>query len=136
MGVRPTSGGNMLTMAGRIRMTLGVSALAVTLALAACGNSSKSATGTGTTAASGYTASAMTGSTIKVGLIASLTGPQASSSNQGLTVAPAWADWMNANGGIAGHPVRVCVDDDKNDPATAQADEQDLASKGVVAIIA
>src|SRR5260370_15582558 len=51
----------------------------------------------------------------------SLTGAQASSSDQGATVAPAWAAWINANGGLGGHPVQVVVMDDKGDPATAQA---------------
>jgi branched-chain amino acid transport system substrate-binding protein len=75
------------------------------------------------------------GATISVGVIAGLTGSSASSADQAGTVAPAWAKWINANGGISGHPVKVYVEDDKNDPATAQADGQDLLSKGVVAIV-
>ena len=127
----------MVTTRGPRRAAMLVSAvLAVTVLLAACGGSSSKATGTASTSANGPTESALTKPTINIGLIASLTGPQASSSNQGATVAPAWADWINANGGIAGHPVKVYVEDDKNDPATAQTDEADLASKGVVAIIA
>jgi branched-chain amino acid transport system substrate-binding protein len=68
-------------------------------------------------------------------VIGSLTGPQASSSDQGATVAPAWAAWINANGGIDGHPVQVIVMDDKGDPATAQAAGQQFASDGVAAIV-
>jgi branched-chain amino acid transport system substrate-binding protein len=72
---------------------------------------------------------------VTIGVIGSLTGPQASSSDQGATVAPAWAAWVNATGGIDGHPVKVIVLDDKGDPATAQADEQQLASDNVDAIV-
>jgi branched-chain amino acid transport system substrate-binding protein len=114
-----------------------VGALALVVALGACSSSKKASTG-GTAAPSGGSGSspAASGPTINIGLIASLSGPQASSSDQGATVAPAWAAWINANGGIAGHPVKVFVEDDQNSPATAQSDEQDLESKGVVAIIA
>ncbi len=55
-----------------------------------------------------------------------LTGSQASSSDQGNTVGPAWADWMNANGGINGHKVQVISVDDGGDPAKAQSAEKKL----------
>ena len=110
--------------------------LAAALVLAACSSSSSSSSSPATSGGStGSTAAAAKGTTIKVGLIASLSGPQASSSDQGATVAPAWADWINANGGIDGHPVKTIFLDDKGDPATAQADEKQLASDGVVAIV-
>jgi branched-chain amino acid transport system substrate-binding protein len=69
-------------------------------------------------------------------MISTLTGPQSSSSTQGATVAPAWVSWINANGGIGGHPVKVISLDDKGDPATAQAAEKQLVSDGAVAILA
>jgi branched-chain amino acid transport system substrate-binding protein len=118
--------------------TLVVGALAAGMILAACGSSTKSTTSatTASPGANGSTAAAPNGSTIKVGLIASLSGPQASSSDQGATVAPAWERWINANGGIAGHPVKTIFLDDKGDPATAQADGQQLINDGVVAVIA
>jgi branched-chain amino acid transport system substrate-binding protein len=72
---------------------------------------------------------------VKVGVVSTLTGPQASSSIQAATVAPAWAAWVNANGGIAGHPVQVTVVDDKGDPAAAQSVYRQLAGAGVAAII-
>jgi branched-chain amino acid transport system substrate-binding protein len=113
--------------------TLLAGVLASALALAACSSSSSSSNTS--SAASAAAAAAPKGMPVKIGLVASLTGPQASSSDQGATVAPAWADWINANGGIDGHPVKVIVLDDKTDPATAQADEQQLAADGVAAII-
>jgi branched-chain amino acid transport system substrate-binding protein len=103
--------------------------LATALVLAACGSSSSSKNNPTTSAAMPK------GTMIKIGVIATLSGAQASSCDQGGTVAPAWGDWINANGGIGGHPVKTIVLDDKGDPATAQAAEQQLASDGVAAII-
>ena len=106
--------------------------LAAALALTACGSGSSSAAG----AAAGTPAAvAAKGTLITVGVVGTLSGPQASSTDQGATVAPAWADWINAAGGIDGHPVKVIVLDDKNDPAAGQADERQLASDGTAAII-
>ena len=116
------------------RTTFLAGTLAAALALAAC-SSSSSSSGTGSAATSGPAAAAPKGTLIKVGLITSLTGPQASSTAQTATVAPAWADWITANGGIDGHPVKTVVVDDKTDPATGQAVEQQLAADGVTGII-
>jgi branched-chain amino acid transport system substrate-binding protein len=122
------------------RTPLLVGALAGALALAACSSSSSSTSST-TSSSTGSASSAATssaaakGTPVTIGVIGTLSGPQASSSDQGATVAPAWAAWVNASGGINGHPVKVIVLDDKGDPATAQSDEQKLASDGVAAII-
>jgi branched-chain amino acid transport system substrate-binding protein len=52
------------------------------------------------------------------------------------TLAPAWAKWVNANGGIGGHPVQVVVEDSKNDPGTAQSVVKDLVeNQHVVALL-
>jgi branched-chain amino acid transport system substrate-binding protein len=118
------------------RTALLAGVLAAALGVAACSSgSSSSSSGSSGATTSGTSASAPKGALIKVGVIGSLTGAQASSSDQGATVAPAWAAWINANGGIGGHPVQVIVLDDKGDPATAQADGQQFASDGVAAII-
>ena len=104
---------------------------------AATGGATTTAGGGSATSAAPTTAAGPTGSVINVGVIASLTGAQASSSGQAATVGPAWEAWVNANGGIGGHPVKVYVEDDAGDPAKAQAAEQDLVgSKNVIAIIA
>jgi branched-chain amino acid transport system substrate-binding protein len=48
-----------------------------------------------------------------------------------------WAKWINAKGGINGHPVKQIVADDGGDPARTQALYQDLVeNKGVVAFVA
>jgi branched-chain amino acid transport system substrate-binding protein len=76
------------------------------------------------------------GTPIAIGVIGSFTGPQASSSRQAQTVAPAWAKWVNAQGGINGHPVKVVLADDGGDPAKGQAAEKTLVDqKNVVAIV-
>ncbi len=106
------------------------------LALAACG-SSESDTSSKKAAPTGPTAAKPSGSVLKIGVIGSLTGSQAASSNQGATVAPAWERYVNEQlGGINGHPVKVYLGDDRGDPASAQSVEKDLVdSKGVIALI-
>ena len=132
--LRTSAAAKLTSRSAFTRTTLLAGVLAVALGVAACssGSSSSSSGSSGATTSGG---SAPKGALIKIGVIGSLTGAQASSSDQGATVAPAWADWINANGGIDGHPVKVIVLDDKGDPATAQADGQQLASDGVAAII-
>jgi branched-chain amino acid transport system substrate-binding protein len=76
------------------------------------------------------------GTPIVIGVIGSFTGPQASSSRQAQTVAPAWAKYVNGLGGINGHPVKVVLADDGGDPAKAQAAEKTLVDQNnVVAIV-
>ncbi|MWA00932.1 ABC transporter substrate-binding protein [Actinomadura sp. LD22] len=95
---------------------LGASALALT----ACG-------GNGDDGAKKTTVNpALTKSEIKLGLIVSRTGTSSSSDKSGADVALAWQRWVNAGQGIAGHPVRIVVKDDKSDGATATAAAQEL----------
>jgi len=129
--LRTSAAAKLTSRSAFTRTALLAGVLAAALGVAAC-SSSSSSSGAST---SGTSASAPKGALIKIGVIGSLTGPQASSSDQGATVAPAWADWINATGGINGHPVQVIVMDDKGDPATAQSAEQQLASDNVAAII-
>jgi len=119
---------------------------AAALVVAGC-SSSGSGKGSGSSgpaggASSGSVASSPagktpTGSPIKIGVIATLSGPQASSSNQGATVAPAWADYVNKDlGGINGHPVQVEVKDDAGQPTTAASVVNGFINDKVVAILA
>ncbi len=120
--------------------------VAAALVVSGCSSSSKKASNGGSTPAGGTnstpaagttTAAAPKGSTIKIGMIATLSGPQASSSNQGATVAPAWADYVNKTlGGINGHPVQIIVKDDAGQPTTAASVANDLINQKVVAIVA
>jgi len=132
--LRRSAAAKLTSRSALTRTALLAGVLAAAVGLAACSSSSSSSS-SGATASGTSAAAAPKGALIKIGVIGSLTGPQASSSDQGATVAPAWADWVNANGGIDGHPVQVIVLDDKGDPATAQADGAQFASDGVAAII-
>ena len=117
---------------------IGLAAAAASL-LAACSSSGSASTKSSAPAGGGgatASAPALTGSPIKIGLIVELTGAQASSGDQGGTVAPAWAKWVNANGGINGHPVEIVTADDGGDPAKAQAAEKKLVDQdNVLAIV-
>jgi branched-chain amino acid transport system substrate-binding protein len=47
-----------------------------------------------------------------------MSGPDAGPVKPSVDVATAWQDWINASGGINGHPVKVYVQDTKGDPST------------------
>jgi branched-chain amino acid transport system substrate-binding protein len=137
--LRTSAAAKLTSRSAFTRTALLAGVLAAALGVAACSSSSSgsSSSSSSSGAATGATsaAAAPKGATIKIGVIGSLTGAQASSSDQGATVAPAWAAWINANGGLDGHPVQVIVMDDKGDPATAQAAGQQFIADGVSAII-
>jgi branched-chain amino acid transport system substrate-binding protein len=46
-----------------------------------------------------------------------------------------WSAWVNAHGGLNGHPVTVESYDDQGDPATAVTRAKELASKGAIAFL-
>jgi branched-chain amino acid transport system substrate-binding protein len=109
------------------RFTLAL--LAAGLVFGACSSSKKASSGGGS--------SNLKGSQITIGVVGTASGPQASSSNQYETVAPAWEAWVNANGGVNGHPVKVITQDDAGSPATAQSQVESLInSDHVVAVVA
>jgi branched-chain amino acid transport system substrate-binding protein len=64
-------------------------------------------------------AAAPNGAPIAIGDLCSCTGFQASSVAQTTPTAQAWASWVNAHGGLNGHPVKLYVADDQTNPATA-----------------
>jgi branched-chain amino acid transport system substrate-binding protein len=125
------------------RWTAICGAVAIAATFAACSSSSKhsssSPPGASTTSPSAGSASPAsnqaTGTPIKVGLICSCSG-----SPFGVFNVPAedeykaWANTVNANGGINGHPVQLDVKDDANSPGTSLVDIQTLISDHVVAI--
>ncbi|MDT7662216.1 MAG: branched-chain amino acid transport system substrate-binding protein [Pseudonocardiales bacterium] len=47
----------------------------------------------------------------------------------GLAALKAWEQWVNAQGGVAGHPVQVVVADDGGDPARSQAARKRLVDE-------
>lgn len=75
------------------------------LALTACGSGSSGGSGSG----SGEPA----GTPVKIGVAVPLTGDIAKASEAMVGVTEAWAEWVNANGGIGGHPVQILTEDSK-----------------------
>jgi branched-chain amino acid transport system substrate-binding protein len=126
---------------GRALTAAGIIVLAAAL-LAACGSSSHKTSSSSAASASGgatttrSNSAAPAGAPIKVGMICSCSGIQAA--NLALTgkVASAWANSVNAAGGINGHPVHMTVLDDGGTPATALQDAKKLVEQDhVVAIV-
>jgi branched-chain amino acid transport system substrate-binding protein len=122
-------------------------ALVVAAGLAACGSSSKkSSSTTGSTAAAVGTpasaagaptsADAPNGTPFVIGTICGCSGPQASVLGGSEKVVVAWADSVNASGGINGHPVKLIVKDDGENPSTSMQDAKQLIEQDhVLAIV-
>jgi branched-chain amino acid transport system substrate-binding protein len=100
----------------------GLAAVALAVGVAACGSGSDTgSTGGGTTGGTESTEAAteLSGPAFKLGAICSCSGAQAAALGDLGKVSEVWAESVNANGGINGHPVEMVVYDDGGDPATA-----------------
>jgi branched-chain amino acid transport system substrate-binding protein len=73
--------------------------------------------------------------TIKIGLMAPMTGSWASEGQEMKRNIDLLADQANAKGGLNGKKIDVIVEDDGGDPRTASLAAQRLTTKGVVAVI-
>lgn len=105
----------------------GVAFLAVlALVASACGGDDDSAGGSGGGGGGG---------TIKVGLIAPLSGPLGPIGSNFLTGAEALVDAINEDGGIDGRQIEILAEDDANDPAEGIAAARSLVGEDVVAIL-
>lgn len=93
-----------------------------------------SATTSATTAQAGG-GGAPSGEPIKIGFAVALSGVQSGTTDSALAVAEAWAEYANAQGGVAGRPVEIVSADTKSDPAAGQAVVKDLVDEGAVAMI-
>src|SRR6202022_3460090 len=107
---------------------------AAALAFAGCGSSSKKASTTATTGGPSNTSSA-TKSTYTIGMIASASGGIQGNTQDFNNIVNAWQGWVNSHGGVNGHPVKVLLENDGNDPARSTAAAHDLVAKHVIAII-
>ena len=115
-----------------------VGAVAIVLMVGACSSSSKGATSassSGTSSASSAGAKAA-GTPVTIGIICTCTG---AASQGGVNVVAedvykAWADEVNASGGLDGHPVQIKAEDDTSNPGVALTDAENLVSQHVVAI--
>jgi len=120
-------------MTGRTKLASGAlaSLTVMALALTGCGSDDKDKK---VTAAAPSANSSLTKSEIKIGLLISQTGSSAPSDKAGLPAAEAWQKWVNSGTGIAGHPVKLVIKDDKGDPASAAAAAKELVGEGVVSM--
>ena len=73
--------------------------------------------------------------TIKIGLMAPLTGSWASEGQGMKKIVELLAEQQNAKGGVLGKPIEVIVEDDGGDPRTASLAAQRLTTKGVAAVV-
>ncbi len=73
--------------------------------------------------------------TVKIGLMAPLTGSWASEGQEMKRNVELLAAEQNEKGGLLGKKIEVLVEDDGGDPRTASLAAQRLATKGVVAVI-
>ncbi len=80
-------------------------------------------------------AGAATGTPIVLGVMCSCTGPEASSTAQTTPVLQAWAKYVNAHGGVKGHPISLIAKDDQFNAGTAIADVEQMVTQDHVAAI-
>jgi branched-chain amino acid transport system substrate-binding protein len=79
--------------------------------------------------------SARAADTIKIGLMAPLTGSWASEGQEMKKIVDLLAVQQNAKGGLLGKQIEIVTEDDGGDPRTASLAAQRLTTKGVVAVI-
>lgn len=119
--------------------------LLAALAVSACSSSGSSSSAAGASSAAGTSAagtgaasaaaSGATGTPYVLGSIGSYTGPIAGDITVTEQIFQIWSDYVNANGGINGHPVKVISMDDGGNPATAVTDANKLVADHVLAIV-
>jgi branched-chain amino acid transport system substrate-binding protein len=121
----------------RCRAAVAGASLALTLAVAGCSSSDKASPSTSGGGAAGGSPAKPTGTEIRVGVIGSYSSGAFPSLNAAARdTSQAWASWVNDHGGINGHPVKLYLEDDKGDAATAAAAAKTLIEKDrVVAIV-
>lgn len=110
------------------------------IGLSACGSSSSHSTTSKTTAAANTPASSTPSSTSSkkpfvLGMICSCTGPEAAAVGNNINAIHAWADSVNAKGGVNGYPVKVITLDDQQNQATSLQDAKELVEQDHVQAI-
>jgi len=78
---------------------------------------------------------ALAADSIKIGLMAPMTGPWASEGQEMKQVLDLLARDENARGGVLGRAIEVVTEDDGGDPRTAALAAQKLITRGVVAVV-
>lgn len=121
-------------------LALVIAALAIlALGLSACGgdsdssSSSTAAEGSETAAGGSEAADTPTGTPIKTFTVTTVNATAVPIYAAVKTTAEAYEQWINANGGIAGHPLEVTVCDDRGEPTQATACAREAVAAGAVA---
>jgi branched-chain amino acid transport system substrate-binding protein len=123
-----------------MKLVAALAVSAVVIGLSACGSNSSSSTssGSGTTSSAGATtptaAKKPTGTPIKTMTITSLNSQGPVYPNISIT-AKAYGKWINAHGGIKGHPLQVTVCDEHGKPTDAAACARQAVSDNDVAVV-
>jgi len=114
----------------------GVGALALVAVVAAC-SSSTSSTGSSTSTGSSSSSTGALGSNpIKIGEICDCSGALASAGVDDPNVYQAWANTVNASGGINGHKVQIVSENTNSNPGNALTDVENLVNNDhVIAIV-
>jgi branched-chain amino acid transport system substrate-binding protein len=90
-------------------------------------------TNTGPVAASG--SGPATGTPIKIGNIGEYSGVVGSSFGSAQQMVPVVVKWINAHGGLNGHPIQLYEADDQSDPSTYLSEAEQMVQEGVVAFM-
>jgi ABC-type branched-subunit amino acid transport system substrate-binding protein len=80
-------------------------------------------------ASSGTAGHAATGSEIAIGVLGTFSGPVGVYVKDLATAVQVWGDWINNNGGLNGHRVKVIVADDGGSPATFNSRAQQMVEQ-------
>ncbi|MBK8182278.1 MAG: branched-chain amino acid ABC transporter substrate-binding protein [Candidatus Competibacteraceae bacterium] len=80
-------------------------------------------------------AAAQAADTVKIGLMAPLTGSWASEGQGMKKIVELLAEQQNAKGGVLGKQIEIVTEDDGGDPRTASLAAQRLTTKGVAAVV-
>src|SRR4026208_1670824 len=109
-----------------------VAAAAVAIAAVGC---SRSASSNSISAGSSRSSASSGGPAIVIGSIGSYTGTAGDGAINGQVI-QAWASWINSQGGLNGHRVRVIDMDDTGSPSLALQEAKQLVTDQVVALVA
>jgi branched-chain amino acid transport system substrate-binding protein len=126
-------------MQTRSVLSTGACLLAAAL-VAACGSSSSSSssltTSNNTTSATSNTNTSATQLDIPVGVVGTFSGPEATTTGSSKLAIEAWADAINATGGIKGRHVHLYVEDDAGNSSISLTEVKALVQQDhVVAIV-
>jgi branched-chain amino acid transport system substrate-binding protein len=118
---------------------VGAGMIVPVLLITACSSSgsSGSSSTTGSSGSSSATpgAAALKGSPIEIGFAVAETGLGEAQGASAVPTAQAWEKWVNANGGINGHPVQVVIEDTQSSPTAGLAAMKSLIGQSGISAV-